>query len=67
MEDGQIGTVKFVDHNGEERFTVQLYVTCRNNVYTIMIHWIFRVFHFLLFSYNNNNNNNNNNDDDYNN
>ena len=32
MEDGQIGTVKFVDHNEEERFTVQLYVICRNSV-----------------------------------
>ena len=36
MEDGQIGTVKFVDDNEEERFTVQLYVACRNSVYYII-------------------------------
>ena len=37
MEDGQIGTVKFVDHNDEERFTVQLYVTNRKSVYYFII------------------------------
>ena len=37
MEDGQIGTVKFVDHKEEERFTVQLYVTNRKSVYYFII------------------------------
>ena len=51
MEDGQIGTVKFVGPNQEERCVVQLYVTCRNNVYTFMIHLIPGVLLSLIFIY----------------
>ena len=51
MEDGQIGTVKFVGPNQGERGVVQLYVTCRNNVYTFMIHLIPGVFLSLIFIY----------------
>ena len=42
MEDGQIGTVKFVGPDQEERCVVQLYVTYRNNLYAFMIYLIFR-------------------------
>ena len=42
MEDGQIGTVTFVDHNENERFTVQLYVTYCDSVYTFLINLISR-------------------------
>ena len=51
MEDGQIGTVKFVGPSQEERCVVQLYVTCCNNVFTSMVHLIPGVFLVLIFIY----------------
>ena len=51
MEDGQIGTVKFVGPNQKERCVVQLYVTCRKNVFTFMMHLIPGVFLVLIFIY----------------
>ena len=38
MEDGQIGTVKFVDHNKDERVAVQLYVTFLCFVFIYPVH-----------------------------
>ena len=54
MEDGQIGTVKFVGPNQEERCVVQLYVNYRNNLYLIFrpsISLFFLFFYFFLLCY----------------
>ena len=44
MEDGQIGTVKFVDPYQEERCIVQLYVTFGSNMYTLIEYLKLRMF-----------------------